>query len=257
LTILQQLLIQRGQARRPRHRHQQVAADPANQPLDLAFVVAFAGAAEPVGKHVMGLQLAEHPHALAHPVAQDARHRQLGIVVQDRARHLAEEREGTIVPVAERFGGLRRIGLHKTSIAVRQVHRKKVDLALDPGDLRQRLAKIHLRVTGIVPQRHKHLAVLQPVHPHVVPDNGDPAAVAVLVTKPFEDPLRRVPLLPRASLIRCQDRLDDPNKRTSFGRAGGRLRRYPGGTENASIFATVRGSIPKRRAASRRLTPSI
>ena len=31
---------------------------------------------------------------------------------------------------------------------------------------------------------------------------------------------------------------------SSFGRAGGRLRRYPGGTENASIFATVRGSIP-------------
>jgi hypothetical protein len=39
--------------------------------------------------------------------------------------------------------------------------------------------------------------------------------------------------------------------------AGDRLRRYPGGTENASIFATVCGSIPKRRAASRRLIPSI
>jgi hypothetical protein len=48
-----------------------------------------------------------------------------------------------------------------------------------------------------------------------------------------------------------------PVNGSSFGRAGGRLRRYPGGTENASIFATVRGSIPKRRAASRRLIPSI
>src|SRR5271155_4604897 len=47
-----------------------------------------------------------------------------------------------------------------------------------------------------------------------------------------------------------------PRNRSSFGRAGGRLRRYPGGTENASIFATVRGSIPNRRAASRRLSPS-
>ena len=46
-----------------------------------------------------------------------------------------------------------------------------------------------------------------------------------------------------------------PTNGSSFGRAGGRLRRYPGGTENASIFATVRGSIPKRRAASRRLHP--
>ena len=47
-----------------------------------------------------------------------------------------------------------------------------------------------------------------------------------------------------------------PRNGSSLGRAGGRLRRYPGGTENASIFATVRGSMPNRRAASRRLTPS-
>src|SRR5580700_6674973 len=47
-----------------------------------------------------------------------------------------------------------------------------------------------------------------------------------------------------------------PTKASSFGRAAGPLRRYPGGTENASIFATVRGSIPNRRAASRRLNPS-
>ena len=32
-----------------------------------------------------------------------------------------------------------------------------------------------------------------------------------------------------------------PMNRSSFGRAGGSLRRYPGGTENASIFATVLG----------------
>ena len=47
-----------------------------------------------------------------------------------------------------------------------------------------------------------------------------------------------------------------PRNGSSLGRAGGRLRRYPGGTENASIFATVRGSMPNRRAASRRLVPS-
>jgi hypothetical protein len=58
------------------------------------------------------------------------------------------------------------------------------------------------------------------------------------------------------SLHLIQDPLDDPDDWSSFGRAGGRLRLYPGGTENASIFATVRGSIPKRRAASRRLIPS-
>src|SRR5438270_13352879 len=48
-----------------------------------------------------------------------------------------------------------------------------------------------------------------------------------------------------------------PTNGASVGRAGGLLRRYPGGTENDSIFATVRGSMPKRRAASRLLIPSI
>ena len=153
----------------------------------------------------MRLQLAEHARALSHPIAQDARHRQRRVVVQDRARHLAEERECGVVPVTERFGGLRRIGLHKTGVAVRQVHRKEVDLALDPGDLRQRLAKIHLRMAGIVPQRHEYLAMPQPARQHVVLNDGDPARVAVLVAKPFEDPLRGMPLLPRPTLIRRQD----------------------------------------------------
>jgi hypothetical protein len=221
-TTLEQLFVQRRQAGRPRHRHQLVPADPADQPLDLAFVVAFAGPPEAVGKHVMGLKLAEHTRALAHPITQDPRHRQRRIVVQDRDRHLAEEAERGVVPVTERFGGLRRIGLHKAGIAVRQVHRKKVDLAFHPGDLRQRLAKIHLRVAGIMPQRHKHLAVPPPAHTHIVLNDGDAASVAVLIAQPFEDPLRRVPLLLRPSLVSCQDRIDDPGKRIQL-----RTRRRP------------------------------
>ena len=57
------------------------------------------------------------------------------------------------------------MGSHKTGVAVRQVHRKEVDLALDPRDLRQRLAKIHLRMARIVPQWHKHLADAAAVGP--------------------------------------------------------------------------------------------
>jgi hypothetical protein len=132
-----------------------------------------------------------------------------------------------------------------------------VDLALDPRDLRQRLAKIHLRMAGIVPQWHEHLAMPQPLRPHVVLNDGDPAGIAVLVAKPLKDPLRGMPLLSRPTLIRRQDLIDDPSKAVQL-----RTRRrpappVPGGTENASILATVRGSIPKRRAASRWLTPSI
>ena len=126
------------------------------------------------------------------------------------------------MPVTERFGGLRRIGLHKTGVAVRQVHRKEVDLAFNPGDLRQRLAKIHLCMARIVPQRNKYFAMSQTARQHVVLNDGDPASVAVLVAKPFEDPLRGVPLLSRPTFIRRQDPVDDPGKRIQL-----RTRRRP------------------------------
>jgi len=121
------------------------------------------------------------------------------------------------VPVTERFGGFCRIGLHKTGITVRQVHRKEVDLALDPRDLRQRLAKIDLCMAGIVPQWHKHLAVPQPLRPHIVFNDGDPAGVTVLVAKPLEDSLRGMPLLARPTLIPRQDPVNDPGKPIEFG----------------------------------------
>jgi hypothetical protein len=48
-----------------------------------------------------------------------------------------------------------------------------------------------------------------------------------------------------------------PMNGSSFGLAGGFVRRYPGGTENFIILETVFGSIPNRRDASRWLKPSI
>jgi hypothetical protein len=43
---------------------------------------------------------------------------------------------------------------------------------------------------------------------------------------------------------------------SSLGFTGAFVRLYPGGTENLIILATVFGSIPNRRAASRWLKPS-
>jgi hypothetical protein len=99
----------------------------------------------------MRLQFAEHSRPLSRPIAQDAGHRQLRVVVEDRLRYAAEEMECGVVPVTKRFGGLLRIGLHEAGVAVRQVDRKEVDLALDPGDLRLRLTKIRLHMARIVP----------------------------------------------------------------------------------------------------------
>jgi hypothetical protein len=139
---------------------------------------------------------------------------------------------------------------------VRQVHREEVDLPLRAADHRQRFAEVDLRMSRFVPQRHEHLA--RPLAPlvHVVLYNCDPAGIAVLVPQPLEDPLRGMLLLGRLFLSSARIRSMIPTNGSSFGRAGGRPRRYPGGTENASIFATVRGSIPNRRAASRRLSLS-
>src|SRR5438270_4007563 len=215
-TTLEQLLVQRREARRPRYRHQQVPADPADQPFDLALVIPLTRTPEPVDKQVMGLQLAEHSRPLPRPIAQDAGHRQLGIVVEDRLRYAAEEAKCGVVPVAKRFGGFRRIGLHKAGVAVRQVDCKKVDLALYPGNLRHRLAKVRLRMAGIMPQRHEDLELPQSARQHVVLNNGDPAGIAVLVAKPLEDPLRGVPLLPRPALILRQDTVDDPGERVEL-----------------------------------------
>ena len=48
-----------------------------------------------------------------------------------------------------------------------------------------------------------------------------------------------------------------PVNPSSFDRKGGPLRTYPGGTENFSIFETVRALMPNRSAAARSLIPSI
>src|SRR6266850_720454 len=53
----------------------------------LYIVIPLTRTAEPVGKQVMGLQLAEHSRPLPRPIAQDAGHRQLRIVVEDRLRY--------------------------------------------------------------------------------------------------------------------------------------------------------------------------
>ena len=147
-AVVEQLRIQRCEARRSRHRHQVIASDEADQPFDLAFVVALAGTAEPVGEQVVRLQLAEHQRPLARSVAQDPGYGNPGVVVQNRVRHFAEEAERRSVARTERFRRLRRIGLHEAGITVRQVHREEVDLPFHTADLRQRLAEVDLRMSG-------------------------------------------------------------------------------------------------------------
>jgi hypothetical protein len=131
-------------------RHHEVAPRVADQPLDLALVVALARPPEAVSEQIVRLQFTEDLGALARAIPEDARHRQLAVVIEDRTRHPAEELEAGVVPFAEGFAGLGRIGLHQTSVAVRQIHREEVDLALLTCDYRERFAEVDLRVSRIV-----------------------------------------------------------------------------------------------------------
>ena len=120
------------------------------------------------------------------------------IIVQNRLRHTPEERERPNVAVAEGFRRLRRIGHHEAGVAVRQVHRKEVDLALDATDDADRFAEVGLRMSRRMHQRNEHL--LSPLTPagHIILHNCDATRKAVFVPKPFEQPLGRMLLLLRS-----------------------------------------------------------
>ena len=119
------------------------------------------------------------------------------IIVEDRTWHSAEELEADPVPFAEGFGALRRVGLHQTTIAVRQIHREEMDLALLTCDHRERFAEVDLRVSWIVAQRHEHLAQPLPPLVHIVLYDRDPASIPMLIAQPLEDPFRSMLLFGR------------------------------------------------------------
>ena len=216
-AMLQQPRVELSETPHLRDRHQEVAPCVAHQPFDLPLVVALARSSETIGEQIVGLQLAEDPGALAGAIPEDARYRQLGVVVEDRTRHSAEELEADAVPCAESFTGFCRIGLHQTSIAVRQVHREEVDLALLTSDHRERFTEVDLRMPWIVAQRHKHLTQPLPPLMHVAPYDRDPARIPVLIAQPLENPFRGVLLLGRLYLIFLQDPVNYPHERIQLG----------------------------------------
>src|SRR5471030_1429422 len=105
--------VQRLEALERRDWYEEVPARIADQPFDFALVVAFARSAKPVLEQIVRLQLAEYACALPLAITEDAGHRDLGIVVQDRLRHAAKECKRSNVAVAEGFRRLRRIADHK------------------------------------------------------------------------------------------------------------------------------------------------
>ena len=91
---------------------------------------------------------------------------------------------------------------------MRQVKSEEVDLALDATDDADGFTKVCLGMPRRMHQRHEHL--LRPLPPtrHVILHNRDAACEAVLVPKPLEDPLRRMPLLLRSRLVVPKNAVD-------------------------------------------------
>ena len=156
---------------------------------------------------------AEQPCAPARPVALNARHQTPVVVVHNRQRDRAEERERVHVPVDPRLGRRRSVRPNVRRIALRQVKGEEMHLLLDPGDDRPRFAEISLRVPWRMRQRHEHLPAMAAMLTNVVLHDRVPTGESVLVTKTLEDALRRVPLLPIAvATIVLKPLLDQPGK---------------------------------------------
>ena len=191
----------------------EVAPRPAHQTLHRPLVVALAGATVPVPDEVVREESAEQPRAPARPVTLDPRHQAPVVVVENRQRDRAEERERVHVPVDPCLGRRRRVCPNVRCVAVRQVEGEEMDFLLDPTNERPRFAKIGLRVPRRMNQRHVHLPTPAMILANMVLHDRVPAGEAVLVAKTLEDALRGVPLLAMVLLaIPPQPLVDESGK---------------------------------------------
>ena len=156
-----------------RDRHHEPAPGGLHQGLDLALVVALAGPAEAVAEQVVRLQMRERLRAPTRAVAQDPRHRKRRVVIEDRARHPAEEGEGADMAVEEGLGRLTRIGLDEPDVGMGQDQAEEGNLLPPAPDLHHRLAEVDLGVARRVMQRHKSLARQLPPGAHIVLHDAD------------------------------------------------------------------------------------
>ena len=90
----------------------------------------------------MRLELAERAGPLPLTVAEDPRHRQLRVVVDDRPRQTPEVVKRGVVSLTERFGRLSRERLHERIVAVRQINDQEMRLALNAVDHDESFAEV-------------------------------------------------------------------------------------------------------------------
>src|SRR5665811_213551 len=180
--------------------------------------------------------------------------RELEIIVEDRQRHAAEELERRYVPVEEGLRRLRWIGLHETSVRLRQIHAKEMKLLAYPANHAYRFAEIYLRMARRMRQRHEGLSSARPLDPHMILDDGVAAREPMLVAQPLKNPLGRMTLLHRRCPVGLEDRLDHRNQRPQL-----RLRRrsLPHITRRHREPAHLRDRLPAQPKNSSRFPPAL
>ena len=75
---------------------------------------------------------------------------------QEGAEHPAEEGEGCVMPIAERFGGLGWISLNEDRIRVRKGHREEMQFAFNAADHAKRFTKVYLRMSRCVAEGNEN-----------------------------------------------------------------------------------------------------
>src|ERR1700730_8030283 len=89
----------------------------------------------------------------------------------------------------------------KTGVRLRQVETKRMPLHAHAADDADAFAEIDLRVAGRMDERDEDLARSGAGDPYVILHDRIAASVAVFDPQPFENPLRRMPLLRRRRLV--------------------------------------------------------
>src|SRR3981081_3576638 len=103
----------------------------------------------------MADELSEGAGALALAVAENPRHRDFEIVVQNRDRHATEKGKCRDGPIEKSLGRLRRIGLDETGVRLRQVEAEDMQLHANAADDADAFAEVELRVARRMGERPK------------------------------------------------------------------------------------------------------
>ena len=161
----------------------------------------------------MGLQSPKQRAALARAIAEDLRHCQPRVVIEDRSRHPTKECKRRQMVIAESLRALGWIGLHEDRIAVRQRYHQEVDFSPGAADHCPSLAKVGFRVTRRVRQEHERLSHRQPARMDVISHRRIAAIEPTLLAQPIVNPLDRMTLLLRRIQSIRQDLIDKTNMR--------------------------------------------